>query len=193
MIAKRFNTTAIFFKTLAELEAFVERLSGIRVDAFDFSEFEAPESDQEEQIFLGTPLKLDIDREKLSVIVNGVGGLKYYDLNKLPENFEGVPETYDLLEDFFNFDFYSGHQDVAIHLVVHRGKHDTTEKLIKLSEYHSKEAYEQRLVAKQASIMEVKQMIKKMNQKLETLKTQNRTIQLTLHKLEQEAPLDQAS
>lgn len=193
MIATRFHTSPIFFDTLADLEAFVGSLAGIRVDAFDFTQLDQPNDDQDdENLILGDSLNLDIDRDKLSVIVSGSGGLKYYDLNNLPEDSKDLPEFSDLMEGVFDFGFYRRHPNTLINLVSLDINKLVTEKQIKLSDYHSKDAYEERLAGKTASIMQAKQALKELNLHLDSLKAESKKIQITLHKIEQEAQLDQA-
>lgn len=194
MIAKRFHTSPIFFDTLADLEVFVGKLADLRVDAFDFTQLDQPSDDDqdEEDFMIGDTLKLQIDRDKLEVIVSGSGGLKYYDLNKLPEDSKGLPEISDLMEDVFNFDFYCRHQDTLINVISLDINKVVMEKQVKLTDYHSKDAYEERLASKQASIMEAKQALKNLNQHLDSLKTESKKIQIALHKIKQEEQLDQA-
>lgn len=192
MIAKRFTTSPIHFDTLEQLEAFISQLHGIRVYAFDFIRLDDPEDDlDDENIMMGDTLKLQIDRDKLEVIVSGMGELKYYDLNKLPEDFKGLPEISDLMDDVFDFNFYSLHRDTVISITtIDLKKSDETQ--IKLSDYHSKEAYEERLAIKQASISEAKQTLKKLNQRVDSMKAGSKKIQIALHKIEQEAQLTHA-
>lgn len=193
MHAQHFSTSPIKFNSIVQLNEFISKLDGIRIDAFNFTDIEAPEDERNlENLVLGKPLTLQVDVDKFEVVISGKGGLKYYDLNKLPKGFVGLPDVSDLMADVFNLDFYSNHKDTVITLTTidAEGK---SEQQIKLSDYHSKEACEARLASNQILIAETKQMIKKLNQSFDALKAESKKIQIALHQMEQETQLDKAS
>ena len=190
--ATTFTTSPIYFDDVDQLEAFLESMKGIRVDALDFDYGENDDGNNDDNPLPGHPLAFRINKSNHSIVILSPGSLKYYDADKFDQSSGEEPELKNLLDTVFDFKMFQRNPNLEI--IVHKRDLSGAEskETIKMSELHSKEAYEKRVDDEFRVIQQAKANLQEAHRHLEDLKAKHRQTHIILEKITNNDALDQA-
>lgn len=190
--ATTFSTSPIYFDDQDQLEAFLESVKGIRVDALDFNHSDNDDGNDDDEPLPGHPLSIRVTKSNHSIVIHGPGGLMHYDADNFDKSSGEEPELKNLLDTVFDFKMFQRNPNLEIIV----NKFDLTgaesKETIKMSEIHSKEAYEKRVEDELRVIQQTKASLQEAHRHLEDLKAKHRQTHIILEKITNNDALDQA-
>lgn len=189
-----FTTSPIYFSNPDELNAYVQSLSGIRVDVlnFNYGDEDDHNDGSDFEYNLGHPLSIKTIPEHNSIIIHAPGGLMHYDANTYDKNCGEAPELTNLLDTVFDFKLFQHNPNLEITLHKRDIAGNTSTETIKMSEYHSKEQYEKRIENELRLIQETKEILNDWNKRLDALKAKHRKSHVILDTITRNNELDTA-
>lgn len=176
MKISNFFTSKLHFDDLIDLNSFAEFCSNIFVHPTDFRDSNGelilnPTQTPSTLEMIGSPLELDINEDQWTLTISGNGGLMYStalqagDGSKTSSGIVG-----NLMDNIFNYEFAQKNPNVELY--VETVDSETGEKdlsIIRMSEYHSEEAYYHRAEDTRLQIMSNKQKIIELTAKTKEL------------------------